>query len=270
MIHAVLVGINEYADAPLRFCINDTDDVKEFLLSTAGLKPENSIILKNERATKSNILNALIEKVALLKSGDILYFHFSGHGTQVPNKFDAWESDGLDEVLCPYFKEWSPSAFIKDDEIFQILSQKVSDAFVVFMADCCHSGDLGRSLRASGNPKFIKIPEWLKNIFSNQPPATESPLKSINYTLSNVVVLSACDSKQVAMDGGPGIDNGRFTHELLKSLNAKPNKTFEQLVSELQYNCRGVQTPQLQCAKILRKRTFINPKPYRSRAKTKK
>lgn len=266
MIHAVLAGINNYPDAPLRFCINDINDVSHYLKLNGGLKDENVVLLVDAHADKAAILSVLKEKVASLQSGDILYFHYSGHGSQVPNRGDAWESDGLDEVLCPYFTEWSADAFIKDDELFDIFSKKPADAFIVFMADCCHSGDIGRSVKIDrGLSKNLQIPEWLKNIFTTKAP--EEKLKVYNYTLPNVVVLSACDSKQTAMDGGAGIKNGRFTHALLTSLLEKPAQTFEQLIVDLQVRCKYVQTPQLQCAKILRKRTFLKPKAVRSRAK---
>lgn len=40
----------------------------------------------------------LKELVAASRPGDVLFFHFSGHGTQVP---DDGESDGYDEAICP-------------------------------------------------------------------------------------------------------------------------------------------------------------------------
>lgn len=32
--------------------------------------------------------------------GDVLFFHFSGHGTQIPDRASE-ESDGKDEAICP-------------------------------------------------------------------------------------------------------------------------------------------------------------------------
>ncbi len=265
MIHAVLAGINIYPDAPLNFCIKDIDDVLAYL-QTNGLLASNTIVLKDSQATKENLLDALRNKIAQLKAGDVLYFHFSGHGTQIPNTNDAWEADGMDEVICPYFVEYNPNAFISDNELFEIFSQKEANAMIVFTPDSCHSGDIGRNIKkVAGNSKFLKLPEWLQNFFSNAPKS--STMKAYNYTLPNVVVVSACASKETAQDGGAGIQNGRFTDALLKSLKANPTQTFEALVFDLQTRCKFAQTPQLQCTKMLRKKTFLNAKPVRTRAK---
>ena len=213
MIYAVLAGINQYPDAPLNWCIKDIDDMFAMLQSN-GLKASNATVLKDAAANKSTILSALKKRIAALKSGDVLYFHYSGHGTQVPNRKDSWEADGMDEALAPYFVNYDPGVFITDNEIFEIFSLKHPESVIIFTPDSCHSGDIGRNIKkASGNAKFLKLPEWLKNFFASAPDKntiSAEKLKSYSYSLKNVIVLSACDAKETAQDGGNGVQKWTF------------------------------------------------------------
>jgi hypothetical protein len=45
------------------------------------------------------------------RSGDVLWCHFSGHGTQVRDR-DGDEADGKDEAICTIDEKVSPLAFV--------------------------------------------------------------------------------------------------------------------------------------------------------------
>jgi hypothetical protein len=50
--------------------------------------------------TRANILRGVDWLVKGVQAGDVLFFHFAGHGTQQPDT-DGNEADGLDEALVP-------------------------------------------------------------------------------------------------------------------------------------------------------------------------
>lgn len=68
---------------------------------------------------------------------DILFMHFSGHGTQVPADDDDDEEDNLDEaiVLDELF-------LMADDDLKQFFSQVPEGTRVTVVTDCCHSGTM--------------------------------------------------------------------------------------------------------------------------------
>ena len=84
-----------------------------------------------------NIRAALNELVDGSKPGDILFIHYSGHGTQVP--VDGFtgdlEPDNCDEALVP-----SDMNLILDDDLKEIFKKVPKGVDLTFIADCCHSG----------------------------------------------------------------------------------------------------------------------------------
>ena len=63
--------------------------------------PNENIFTLDSGATKQAIVNT-IENILIpsLKKGDVVMFHFSGHGYQIPDN-NKDELDGLDEALVP-------------------------------------------------------------------------------------------------------------------------------------------------------------------------
>lgn len=96
---ALLVGINAYPGAPLNGCVNDVEDIAQFLVIQHGFKEENIRMLVDGRATTSAILERL-EWLAATKEGGKAYFHYSGHGAQIPSRNGDGEVDNQLEVIC--------------------------------------------------------------------------------------------------------------------------------------------------------------------------
>jgi hypothetical protein len=95
--YAVLIGINAYQDKPLKGCVQDVQNIKEFLE-----KMSNHIDIRIFTATESansksprliedpmiwptydNVTSALRNMTSQAKAGDLVYIHYSGHGTRV-------------------------------------------------------------------------------------------------------------------------------------------------------------------------------------------
>ena len=102
--HALLIAAHGYSAESKwnelgESTLTDMQLVREALLEK-GVPNENIFIL-DSGATKQAIVNA-IENILIpaLKKGDVVMFHFSGHGYQIPDN-NKDELDGLDEALVP-------------------------------------------------------------------------------------------------------------------------------------------------------------------------
>jgi len=218
---ALVIGCNYVGTAnALNGCINDANYLK-YLLKHKFQFPENEILVLTDDSpdpyrvpTKANILNAIHWLVQDAAPGDSLWFSFSGHGGQVPDK-DGDEEDGLDETILPSdFKVAGP---IIDDELQSKLAARVPNGCkLTCIMDCCHSGtgmDLpyeyksGRVVREA-RPKYIN---------------------------GDVVCFSGCLDSQTAADSkslSKVVNSGVLTFTFVKSIEAYyPNLTYGSLLN---------------------------------------
>ena len=138
---ALLIGINYFGtSSELRGCINDVHHMRELLLSE-GFNPRDIVVLTDDQhdpqylPTRDNILRACQWLVAGAQQGDILFFHFSGHGSQKVDD-SGMEADGYNETICPVDMRQ-----IIDDELWSNLVYPLpSGVRLTAIMDCCHSG----------------------------------------------------------------------------------------------------------------------------------
>src|SRR5579864_5554561 len=107
--YAIVVGVNEcpkfrFPDGskprPLRGAEADADAVADMLIRRYGFPDRNVLLLKGAQATREGVQRAFIQVARKSRADDVFVFHFSGHGTQVPDRQPFDEPDGLDEALC--------------------------------------------------------------------------------------------------------------------------------------------------------------------------
>eukprot|EP01094_Clydonella_sp_ATCC50884_P008147 TRINITY_DN1744_c0_g1_i2.p3 TRINITY_DN1744_c0_g1~~TRINITY_DN1744_c0_g1_i2.p3 ORF type:complete len:177 (+),score=33.87 TRINITY_DN1744_c0_g1_i2:163-693(+) len=100
---ALLIGINYTGldSGQLRGCINDVENMSQFLVSHFHYPPGSITVLRDDdpakMPTKDNILRAMNALVAGAAPGDSLFFHYSGHGSQTRD-WTFLEEDGQNEV----------------------------------------------------------------------------------------------------------------------------------------------------------------------------
>jgi metacaspase-1 len=139
---ALLIGVNEYPVErwKLKGCVNDVLMTKEVLTTKFGFPEENIKVLTDQEATAENIRRGLEDwLIAKSKPEDIVYFHFSGHGAQIPDK-DGDEEDGQDEFLCAVnLNPRDPATLVTDDQL-KDLFKRIPSRNVTIITDCCHSG----------------------------------------------------------------------------------------------------------------------------------
>lgn len=159
---AVVVGIDHYGGKytpsvagtdQWRSLDGASNDVAA-LSAELGRRGFDVLTLTNAQATRAGILATfrkhLIDK-AVSGRGDVAYFHFSGHGQQIPDDNGVPdESDGYDEALIPYdnkgLKDYSHH--LRDDDLSAMLAElRKKTANIVVTLDSCHSGTATRGAR---------------------------------------------------------------------------------------------------------------------------
>ncbi|WP_414529430.1 caspase family protein [Nodularia chucula] len=146
---ALLVGINEYSNGipALSGCVNDVLMQQELLTYRYGFNRQDILTLTDKQATRENILTAFAEHlIKQAKPGDVVVFHFSGHGSQVQDP-DRDSPDGLNSTLVPIDGHLplghpfagGPVEHIMGHTLFLLMSALQTEN-VTFVLDCCHSG----------------------------------------------------------------------------------------------------------------------------------
>lgn len=156
---AFLVGIERYAD-PRNDLIGVSRDVAALVGTLASFGVYDLEVARDENAKKHAIESGLINLLRRTGAGDIAIFYYSGHGTLLPPEFS--ESDEPKEAFVPY--ECDTANLILDKRIKDILDQNLSsEAFFYGIYDCCHSGDIHKSVLLSGNLASVRRHE-LENV----------------------------------------------------------------------------------------------------------
>jgi hypothetical protein len=151
-VHALVIGINDYDGPPkLKGAVNDANDVAK-ALRASGVEDLTELVDKD--ATRENAFAAWEAMVRNSEPGDLLVFHFAGHGINLPDQ-NGDEDDGQDEayLFVGFDEERHPDQQLIDDELDAWLKQ-AGDAGrkVLFVADACHSGSPTRSIFGESLP----------------------------------------------------------------------------------------------------------------------
>jgi metacaspase-1 len=247
---ALLAGINTYDQSPLQGCVNDVENMRSLLINGCGFSVLSIKTLINESATKERILKELEFMVRNAQEGDHLVFHFSGHGSQVPDT-DGDECDGMDEILCPYDFDWS-GTYIKDDELREILQGLADGSTLDVILDSCHSGTGLREM--DGTPKCIPYPF---------PVASTRGLWGYGRILQeheypNVALWAGCRSDQTSADAF--INNqhqGAMTWAFTRNLRSVSRmKIIGFIQHDLEHNGYE-QVPQLETSEAMKERRIF-------------
>jgi metacaspase-1 len=210
------VDPNQYEgwDGQLSACEADARDMAA-LAKKQGFK--SSTLLLTKAATAGALSNAILDATRALRSGDLFFLSYSGHGGQVDDT-NGDEADRMDETWVCYDRQ-----FI-DDELYELWGRFKPGVRVVVLSDSCHSGTVLRDIPAfvSGGPRIRAMPTAvarkvqkahakLYKRIQDEHPAAEST--KIN---ASVLLISGCMDNQTSRDGAR---NGLFTGTLKKVWN---------------------------------------------------
>ncbi|GAB3644154.1 caspase family protein [Spirosoma arcticum] len=244
-VYALIVGIDKYDISvmlqekvrfpALRGCVNDAQAIKNYL-ETSQTTPVDTVLLTNEAASKSAIVDAFQTHLGQAKAGDVALFYFSGHGTQEWADRTVWtsETDGRLECLaCYYDGQTADNFLLADKELRYLIGQLTAGKSaaerpqIVLIFDCCHSGDNTRNgeLMSTAFADVVerRIPfsfeqrAWDQFIFGKTIAEDTVRQQGVAVALpeGTHVQFSACESDESALEvGGEGV----FTKTLLNVL----------------------------------------------------
>ncbi len=274
---ALLIGINDYAandrpdpsggkewiPADLRGAINDLEKMRAVLTSRFGFKSSEIRTLADREATREVILNAMREIVRASGPDDVVYIHFSGHGSQVADTDGDETDDDFDETILPHDARTGAVPDITDDEIGEILSRlKTRHALIVL--DSCHSGTATREVSAIRTR--MVAPDPRVKLYVRKQVATRSAIPAG----AEYVLMTGAAEHQAALDGPlDGKFYGLFSYALGKAMANAPAratprdihasvlKEFERIAAH--FGLMGMPDPQLEGSTALAGRAVLRP-----------
>ena len=226
---AFLVGINRYqiAGADLRGCVNDVKDLSAALVNWHGFRKSDITVLTDLAATKKAMQAGIKALLRDSKKGDVAVFHYSGHGSHVPDD-NRDEADGRDEILCPTDLDWDDP--LRDDWLRATLDSVRAGVNLTVIMDCCHSGTNTREVLPPDAPvkqRYLPSPSTLKAVESgrSEPRKVTSELRGSSRAARKgrdivkaelpEVLITGCRDTQTSADA---FINGRFNGALTFAL----------------------------------------------------
>uniref|UniRef100_A0ACD5T906 Uncharacterized protein n=1 Tax=Avena sativa TaxID=4498 RepID=A0ACD5T906_AVESA len=140
---AVLVGINyPGTEGELKGCLNDVARMRRCLVDRFGFDDADIRVLADADPptpppTGANIRLELERLVGAARPGDALFFHYSGHGLQLPAETGEDDDTGYDECIVP-----CDTNLIKDQDFTELVRKVPDGCLFTMVSDSCHSGGL--------------------------------------------------------------------------------------------------------------------------------
>ncbi|MBS0287267.1 MAG: caspase family protein [Proteobacteria bacterium] len=216
------VGINYIGtENQLAGCVDDIEDMAK-LMQASGVPAKNIQMFSDAykgaavQPTRDNIINGLKALVAKAQPDDIIFFHYSGHGTNSLRRKNDYEA------ICPIKDK--EIELIADFELHAIINELVPGARFVSALDCCHSGDMfnlefnvGEKSKLTHYDRGVSVAKEdvkSKAKAAGKKPPHAAPEKPVVATKPHgyVVVVSGCEIKQTSADAEQdGRPQGAFT-----------------------------------------------------------
>jgi len=197
--YVLAIGINEYQNPALNlnYALNDASAFASLIESTSQSlfsRIEVHKIFKKD-ATKSNILGVLDILSQKIKTNDVFYLYYAGHGTMIDNEFYFVPTENT--------RLYSGEKLRKDGISATYLQQKLMNIAALkqlLIIDACQSGGSVELLAQRG--------------------AKEEKAMAQLSRSAGIHVLSAAGSEQFATEYAE-IGHGVFTYVLLEALGGK-------------------------------------------------
>ena len=265
--HALLVGVGAYDPSTgwdQLSSVNDVELIRNTLL-TQGFEEQNIHTLLDAEVSKKTLFQIfehhLINQV---KKGDIVVFHFSGHGQQVQDQ-NGDELDGLDEAIVPFDspKNYSEGQYegehlIRDEELgslFVRLRKKLGPkGHLLVLMDACHSGTGTRGLgKARGTDVLMASADYKKRLNLKSTDLQQSDIaENKSKGLAPMVSIFSSTARQLSyelnLDGGKSY--GLLSYAFCKYFNGLNGQiTYAGLMAQIKMfiaSETSLQTPQVE------------------------
>ncbi|KAI7866353.1 caspase domain-containing protein [Spinellus fusiger] len=285
---ALLIGINYTGTSnQLNGCVNDVNNVKDFLISLYGFKENDMVILTDDQETpafiptRENILAGMDWLVHDNQPNDSFFFHYSGHGGSVVD-LNGDEADGYDETIYPSdFESFEGTSGQIIDDIMhdRLVKPLCKGCRLTAIFDSCHSGtaldlpyvystrgvikqqnlfkDAGMGLLSAGmvyasgdrSAALSSILSLGEKLFNAHD--VEDELRRTNSSPADVVMLSGCKDDQTSADAKEaGKATGAMSYAFTTTLRSNPKQSYQELLNSVRDILRDKysQRPQLSCS----------------------
>ncbi|XWK86004.1 MAG: caspase family protein [Phormidium sp.] len=264
---ALLVGINNYTGdiRPLRGCLMDVEMQRELLIHRFGFQPQDILVVTDSLATRQGIITAFENHlIKQAKPGDVVVFHYSGHGSRVVDPAPI-NGKNLNGTMVPIDTVTPDKNVVKDimgKTLFLLMSAVQTENLTVVLDSCFSGGgDRGnlvvRSARFERETNNIQVaPEeleyqqrWLTQLKFSPEKFQELREKGIAKGVS----LTSAKDNQLATDARfDGFNAGAFTYLLSRYLwqqnrNQAISTTFVNLAlrtQDIAQNSGMIQVPE--------------------------
>jgi hypothetical protein len=246
--YALLVGINFYPDSlrSLRGCVRDVQGIEEHLITRTGIdirrltasptEPESSLPAEDAEhlPTHDNMVSSLDRIISHSVPGDLVYIHYSGHGTTIPpeSEFSDGPNTSTGELALVLLQgtQGTDIKCLGGSELALRLSKMVEKNLIVTLVlDCCFSGSV---MRGDGSVRFLPYNLLVETV---HPP---TPLESLGLETEAIIsgardasmrqnwlanpdgycILTACGPTEVAKEVEvTGQHYGALSYFLLRS-----------------------------------------------------
>ncbi|MGD9724007.1 MAG: caspase domain-containing protein [Pirellulales bacterium] len=230
--YALVIGVNECPQfhleggataRPLRGAESDADAVASALEKQFGFPAAHIELIKGPQATYEAMKAACERLRKKARRGDCVVLHYSGHGTQLPDRapFDE-AADKLDEALCLANATDAGENLLIDDELGEWLDSIEASELTVIL-DCCHAGTGTKDTQDDIVARYLPFPGVGK---ARQPQTPWRELKgSTKGLFGRRTAFFACQPREQAyerrlQEEGTPARVGQFTHYLLLGLTS--------------------------------------------------
>ncbi len=241
---ALLVGINEYglANNNLQGCLTDVELQYELLVNRFGFNPADIVkVADNEslKPNRENILRVFQEHlIDQARPGDVVVFHYSGHGSRVVDPNPVYEgseedsefngtivpNDPLPETEAPAGELIVPD--IMGRTLFLLMRSVQTDNLTAIL-DSCHSGGglrgntVVRALRGTGQTRIAAETEYKfqKQLLENLQLSDDEFQAARQAGIAKGLGIGSAQFSEEALDMAyDGFHAGAFTYLLTRYL----------------------------------------------------
>ena len=234
--NALVIGIN-YTGTPnqLNGCINDANSINQLLITK---KYQNITLITDntdDKPTHDNIINSFTKLLESGSNSDIIFFFYSGHGSETIN-LTGDEISGNDQLIVPLDLNC-----IMDNEFKSIIQKKLQpNVTLIALFDSCFSESV----------LDLKY-QYVDSLNNNNDYANNNE----DDTNGNVIMISGCSDTQTSADAFiNNINQGALTWAFLQTYNSQPKQTWRQLLlgmRDILSENGFTQIPQLASGKLI-------------------
>jgi len=224
------VGQFKYGINTLKYAVKDATSFYQFLIDPkrGGFPKENVLFLKDNTATRNNILKALDKIKAKAEVDDLVTIYISSHGTP-PDKFGGVHIVTYDTEVKPREKVWHTAL---TESILRDFVESIRAKRLVMILDTCYSNGAyrsvpgflppgGKSLDSSDEEGYGISREFGKRLLGGKDIVVEEeepPKGRSNKNGWGKVLMSASGSGEKSWESST-LHNSIFTYYFLDGLN---------------------------------------------------